>query len=98
MDRGAAIPRTSETRLRRLLRKTVCGTLGLRRLIYYADCGLCYWPSFSVIAQLQAYTPGSGPSTNDSRASATDRERLMRSCRDSIVSDAGICREFTSGQ
>ena len=66
--------------------------------LHCADFGLCYWPSFSVIAQLQAYTPGSGPSTNDSRASATDRERLMRSCRDSIVSDAGICREFTSGQ
>ena len=36
-------------------------------------------PSFSVIAQLQAYTPGSGPSITDNRASTTDRERLMRS-------------------
>jgi hypothetical protein len=85
MDRGGAILQTSGIRLRRLLRKMVCCTLGYLRLMYYTDLGPYHRPSFSVIAQLQAYTPGSGPSTNDNRASATDRERLIRSSCDSII-------------
>jgi hypothetical protein len=85
MDHGAAILQTSAIRLRRLPRKMVCYTLGYLRLVYDTDFGPCHRPSFSVIAQLQAYTPGSGPSTNDNRASTTDRERLMRSFRDSII-------------
>jgi len=86
MDRGGDILQTSGIRLRRLLRKMVCRTLGYLRLMYYTDLGPYHCPSFSVIAQLQAYTPGSGPSTNDNRASAaTDRERLIRSSHDSII-------------
>ena len=39
-----------------------------------------------------SYPSGSGPSTNNSRAPATERERLMRPTRDSIASDPVSCR------
>ena len=79
MGRGAVIPRTSETKLRRLPHKMVCCSLDFG--VSSTDLGVVLRSHFLQLAQLQAYTPGSGPNTSDSRASATDRERLMRSLR-----------------
>jgi hypothetical protein len=71
MDHGVGTMLINGHRLRRLLLKTVCCVLGFR----FEYCfGFTHFP---VIAQLQAYTPGSGQNTSDNRSSATDRERFI---------------------